>query len=79
MKTPIILLTLAFAVPAAAQNDGADDVTEHTFTDATDVEGGRNTAWGERLRARNLRIPRRSLVRPRTNFVPELMKSVEDM
>jgi len=78
MKTPILLLTLAFAVPAAAQSDGSDDVIEHTFTDATDVEGGRDTAWGDRLRAR-LPLPRRSLVRPRTHFVPELLKSVEDM
>ncbi len=79
MKTTIILLTLAFTAPAAAQNDGSDDVIEHTFDDAEDIEGGRNTAWVTRLGARNFRIPRRSLVRPRTQFIPELMKSVEDM
>jgi len=78
MKITITLLVLAFAAPAAAQNDG-DEVIEHTFDDAEDVEGGRNTAWGDRLRVRNIRLPRRSLVRPRTQFIPELMKSVEDM
>jgi hypothetical protein len=78
MKTTIILLSLAFALPAAAQDDGAGEVIEHTFTDAEDVEGGRNTAEGDRIRAR-IRLPRRSLVRPRTHFVPELLKSVEDM
>ncbi|MBO6939385.1 MAG: hypothetical protein JJ863_30725 [Deltaproteobacteria bacterium] len=78
MRTTILMLALAFAAPAAAQNDN-EDVTEHTFDDADDVEGGRNTPWGERLSSRNLRIPRRSLVRPRTNFVDQLMKSVEDM
>lgn len=77
MKPTILLLTLAFAAPAAAQNEG-DDVTEHTFTDADDVEGGRNTPYGELFRVRT-RLPRRSLVRPRTHFIPELMKSVEDM
>jgi len=76
MKTPLLLLAFTFAAPAAAQDD---DVTEHTFDDASEVEGGRQTAWGERLNVRDLRIPRRSLIRPRTHFIPELMKSVEDM
>ena len=77
MKTTIVLLALAFAAPAAAQNDNAD-VTEHTFDDASEVEGGRSTASGIRVEGR-IRIPRRSLIRPRTHFIPELMKSVEDM
>ncbi len=77
MRTTILMLALAFAAPAAAQNDNAD-VTEHTFDDASEVEGGRSTPWGERLNAR-MRLPRRSLIRPRTNFAPELLKSVEDM
>ena len=77
MRTTILMLALAFAAPAAAQNDNAD-VTEHTFDDASEVEGGRHTPYADLFQVRR-KLPRRSLIRPRTQFIPELMKSVEDM
>lgn len=80
MKTiPTLLLTLALAAPAFAQDGaGGQTPTEMTFDDADQVEGGRTGPYGEMFQVRT-RLPGRSLVRPRTQFVPELMKSVEDM
>ena len=76
-KTATLVLTLAFAAPALAQDDPPREATEFTFGDAERVEGGRSTPWGDRLRGRIPR-PRRSLIRPRTSFVQELLKSAND-
>lgn len=64
---------------AAAQPPQSNpDVVEHDFLDAEEVEGGRATAWLERLPAR-IRRPRRTLIRPRTSFNDALRTSLEDL
>lgn len=69
----------AMASVAEAQPPGAnDDVTEHEFTDADEVQGDRATSWGDRLRVRRGRHTG-SLIRIREHFVPEALKSVEDL
>ena len=80
MKTlSALALSLAFAAPALAQDGPEPPVTEHSFDDAEDVEGGRLGPHGTLVAGGVKRLPRRSLVRPRTQFVPELLKSVEDL
>lgn len=68
---------LASAVDAQPRHPRAD-VVEHDFADADQVEGDRNTPWGDRLGGR---VPgeRRSLIRPRWSFSRELRKSVENL
>ncbi|NOY92607.1 MAG: hypothetical protein GXP55_15555 [Deltaproteobacteria bacterium] len=71
------LLSLVAAAPAVAQTPRHQDVTVQTFDDADLVDGSRSTANGDMIRAR-IRLSRHSLVQPRTAFVRELLKSVED-
>lgn len=72
-----VTLTLALAATAAAQDrPAAGQLTDYTFTDADEVTGGRAEASGIRAEVRT-RSTRRSLIRPRTHFVPEMLKSVE--
>ena len=73
--------SLVLALPAAAQGrgDASGRVdTEFTFDDGDDVEGRRVGAEGVIVPGRH-RLRRRSLVRPRTHFVPEMLKTVETL
>ncbi len=70
------LLAGGVATTATAQDE---EVTQHEFSDADLVEGGLNNPWEEWIRGGRMRIPRRSLIRPRTSFAPELRKSLENL
>jgi len=71
------LLALMIAAPAAAQTPRQPDVTEQTFDDADQVDGSRRTAYEDLIHGQ-YRLRRTSLLRARTTFVRELIKSVED-
>lgn len=77
-----LTLMLALAATAGAQDrpgrpvDIAPD-TSFTFDDDL-VEGGRYTQEGVRVDSRG-RALRTTLVRPRVHFVPEMLKSVENL
>ena len=62
----LVVGSLASAVDAQPRQAQAD-VVEHDFADADQVEGDRNTPWGDRLGGR-VRGARRSLIRPRWSF-----------
>jgi len=68
------LLTPAFAL---AQNPPAD-VRVEEFTDGDQVTGTYQTPDGSRLMIHRTG-PRTSLIRARTSFRPELLKSVETL
>ncbi len=71
MKTTIVALAIAFAEPAAAQDDG---LVEHEFTDAEEVGELRKDGL---VCLRRCHTDRRSFIRPRTNLVPELLDSIQ--
>ena len=73
----LVVGSLASAVDTQPRQTQGD-VVEHDFTDADQVEGDRNTPWGDRLGGR-VRGERRSLIRPRWSFSRELRKSVENL
>jgi hypothetical protein len=80
MRTLVIALFLSvpLAATAAAQDRPAPAATpdaSYTFDDH-DVDGGRYEHGGSLITWRP-QGDRRSLVRPRVHFVPELLKSVE--
>lgn len=68
------LTTAAAAQDRSAPATPAPDVS-YTFGDH-DVDGGRYTQEGTLVETRGPAL-RRTLVRPRVHFVPELLKSVE--
>lgn len=73
-------LALAFALllPASAMaQDGGDDVTTYDFEDDL-VSGDLVRPDGEQLRVRR-RGRRASLIQIREHFIPEMLKSVEDL
>ncbi len=72
----LFLMTLK-AAPAFADDGNAEDVTEYTFTDAN-VEGGTEGPIQTGVVIRKLG-PERSLIKIRTHFVPEMLKSVENI
>jgi len=65
------------AAPAAAQDSGAEEATTYDFDDDL-VTGDLVRPDGELLQVRR-GGQRSSLIRIRENFVPELLKSVEDL
>lgn len=65
----------SFAVPAAAQEEG--DTTTYDFEDDI-VSGDLVRPDGEMLNVRR-RGRRSSLIRIREHFIPEMLKSVEDL
>ena len=82
-KTLAVLTLIASLVPAAAlaQDDRrstVDPVTEYTFTDGDRVPGTRQSPWDEIWSSR-LRGRRDTLVRPRPHYIPEMLKSVENL
>jgi len=81
MRHTIVLATLGAALLAAPTTANADDdefeYTSYSFDD--DMVGGDTTGpMGEILQTRG-RLARESLVRVRRNFVPELLKSIEQL
>jgi hypothetical protein len=79
----LILLVLAFAAPVAAQEapapaaGGDGNTTSYDFEDDL-VQGDLVRPDGENLMVRR-RGARESLIRIREHFVPELLKSVENL
>jgi hypothetical protein len=70
----VVFLALAFALPVAAQDDNA---TSYDFEDDL-VQGDLVRPDGENLMVRR-RGARASLIRIREHFIPELLKSVENL
>jgi hypothetical protein len=77
-KLPIAVVLVVFglllALPAAAQDDNA---TSYDFEDDL-VQGALVRPDGENLMVRR-RGARESLIRIREHFIPELLKSVENL
>ena len=73
----IQLLAFVMSTTAAAADDHDDRVTTYGFDDEQ-VFGDHPSPEGEVLRVRT-RQRRDSLVRARTHFIPELLKSVEKL
>ncbi|MDQ3034135.1 MAG: hypothetical protein M3Y87_17120 [Myxococcota bacterium] len=75
-----LLVVLAGASTALAQDTARPRTSEATTYDFEDdlVEGGRYDAEGVRVDTR-LRAARRTLIRPRTQFIPELLASTENL
>lgn len=61
---------------ALAQPNAALPVVEHDFTDADRVEASLRGPEADVIRAAR-RLPRRSLIRPRTEFVRELVETAD--
>ncbi len=75
----VVLVTMALAMPAAsvsAQDDEAG-ATTYDFDDDL-VSGDLVRPDGEQLIVRR-RGRRGTLIRPREHFIPEMLKSVEDL
>lgn len=77
-KAAAVLLVLAAASPAYAQDRSTTPVTEVDFTDADEVTGDRVSPYIDLIGGRRRQL-RQSLIRARTTFRPELVKSVEDI
>lgn len=80
MAKRLVLLAFAltaFAAPALAQDGGGDNTTTYDFEDDL-VQGDLVRPDGENLMVRR-RGARESLIRIREHFVPELLKSVENL
>ena len=80
--TLLVLVASLFPVTALAQDRGrpaeVDPVTSYTFTDGSAVEGGRYNPSEDLVRGQTRRR-RDTLVRPRTHYVNEMLKSVENL
>ena len=70
-----LTFTLALSSAAAAQDTAPD--TNYTFEDHV-VDGGYDSPEGTVVPGRT-RHQRASLVRPRLHFVPELLKTIENI
>ena len=74
-------LCLCAALPAGAQarqgGESANDVTEYTFPDEAVVGG--LPGVDEAVVVVRPRAKSRSLIKVRTNFVPAMLKSIEDI
>jgi hypothetical protein len=77
MSAPPVFAQGAAAAPAAAGAGGKDDGYGYTFSDDPLSAGGfgPNDAT---IRVRPNAV-RNTLIRPRTSFVPEMLKSVENL
>ena len=92
LVSAVAMLTLALSSTAFAQaptspaTAAAPDYTEHRTVDGSQVvtfggdplKGDDNSAYGFSMRAPP-RVLRAGLIRPRVNFVMELVKSVENL
>ncbi len=75
-----MLLATGLAVPAAAQEEvpsGGDNTTSYDFEDDL-VQGDLVRPDGENLMVRR-KGARESLIKIREHFIPELLKSVENL
>lgn len=70
-------MLVGLAAPAAAQEDGDEDTTTYDFEDDL-VTGDLVRPDGELLSVRR-RGRRASLIQIREHFIPEMLKSVEDL
>jgi hypothetical protein len=73
----IVLGGLAFAIPAHAQDGGLGSMTEYNFDDDL-VTGDLVRPDGELIGARK-KAKVNTLIRVRSNFIPEMLKSVENL
>ena len=76
MRTAIVLLAFASAEPAGAQDEGLG--AEHALTDAEEV-GEPRSWWHGLVCPRRCHPARRSFIRPRTNLLPELLRSIQSI
>jgi hypothetical protein len=74
----IVLFACALSSPALAQDRRTEPVTEIDFIDADQVTGERASAYIDLIGARRRNV-RETLIRARTSFRPELVKTVEDI
>lgn len=74
-----VALTLSLLTPVlASAQDAAANVRVEEFTDGDQVTGTYQTPDGSQLLT-HLTGPRATLIRARTSFRPELLKSVENL
>jgi hypothetical protein len=78
VSTLLLPAQLAFAQPQCPHNDSGCQVTEHIFTDADQVHGGRLGPEGSRIYTRR-RLRPTNLIRIRNHYVNELTKSFENL
>ena len=80
--TLLVLVASLFPVAALAQDQRrpaqVDPVTSYTFDDGSAVEGGRYNPSESLINGRTRRR-RDTLVHPRTHYVNEMLKSVENI
>lgn len=73
----LICAGLAFALPASAQDGGLSSVTEYDFEDDL-VTGDLVRPDGELIGARK-KAKVTTLIKVRKHFIPEMLKSVENL
>ncbi|MCA9576254.1 MAG: hypothetical protein R3B40_22225 [Polyangiales bacterium] len=73
-----LALATLLALPAAQASANTPAPTEITFTDADLVRGELVRSEGEIIQVRG-RLGTSRLIRPRVNFVPELLKDAENI
>ena len=77
-RMKVLLVTMALAMPAASVSAQEDEgATTYDFDDDL-VSGDLVRPDGEQLIVRR-RGRRGTLIRPREHFIPEMLKSVEDL
>ncbi len=76
----VLISTSVWAKPTNGPADVSktDDGMLYDFRDADSLTAGSRGPAGGVIKVRN-RTMRRTLIRPRANFVPELLKSVEQI
>ena len=77
MMAMMAVLGLGLAAPVSAQDAGGGDATTYDFDDDL-IAGDLVRPDGELLNVRR-RGRRSSLIRVREHFIPEMLKSVEDL
>ncbi len=81
MRTLLLLsLALSTLLPAlaSAQDHGTGEVTTYDFLDGDTVEGTFQRPEGDRVWGAQ-RHARHTLIAPRAHYVPEMMRSVENL
>jgi hypothetical protein len=56
-----------------------EEQNQNVFFDADELNADLGAAWGDPVFPPHLRPPRTQLIRPRVHFLPELLKSVEQL
>ncbi len=73
---PALFALVALVSTTALAQPSDLPVVEHDFTDADRVEASLRGPEAEMIRGER-RIPRRSLIRPRTEFIRELVETAD--